>query len=241
MSEKTTPAMALGHYGREYRDRVKQAISFAGLDHDVFVEIKAKELLEIALDHLGDTATIAMLDVGCGIGLMHPYIAGRVARLEGADVSASAIEEAARVNLSVRYVCSSGAALPHADGSFDLVFGSCVLQMVPERRWGRIVEEMARVVRDGGLVVIFEHNPWNPLTRLAVRRWSESSSSLVPLGGLQRLVGAMRLEVIESRTIALFPSTRSRLRALERRLGFVPLGAQYVVVARRLRTQERVS
>ena len=28
---------------------------------------------------------------------------------------------------------------------------------------------MSRVTRPGGIVAIFEHNPWNPLTRKAVR------------------------------------------------------------------------
>ena len=32
------------------------------------------------------------------------------------------------------------------------------------------VAELARVVRPGGLVVVFEHNPLNPLTRLVVSR-----------------------------------------------------------------------
>ena len=57
---------------------------------------------------------------------------------------------------------------PFGEGAFDVSFAVCVLHHVPPPQRLALVSEMARVTRPGGTVAIFEHNPWNPLTRRAV-------------------------------------------------------------------------
>src|SRR5262249_59211928 len=63
----------------------------------------------------------------------------------------------------------TGEPLPYDEGSFDVAFAICVFHHVPPLERPALTAEMARVTRPGGLVAIFEHNPWNPLTRKAVR------------------------------------------------------------------------
>ena len=61
-----------------------------------------------------------------------------------------------------------GEKLPFPDETFDVVLAICVLHHVPVSQRYTFVSEMVRVARSGGVVAIFEHNPFNPLTRHAV-------------------------------------------------------------------------
>jgi hypothetical protein len=90
------------------------------------------------------------------------------------------------------------------------------------------------VTRSGGLVAIFEHNPWNPLTRRAVAG-CEFDEDVVLLtrreGG--RLLRGSGLAAVEGSYILFFTRESTLLSRIERRLARIPLGAQYVVSGRR--------
>ena len=60
-------------------------------------------------------------------------------------------ELSARGDVSRRSVMADGAALPFADGTFDVVYSSNVLEHVPDR--AAMVREMVRVTRPGGVVL----------------------------------------------------------------------------------------
>ena len=92
------------------------------------------------------------------------------ALLAGVDPSEAMIEAARKANPEADYRVADGTELPFEDGSFDLAFAVCVLHHVAPPDRPAFVAELARVTRPGGLTVVFEHNPLNPLTRLAVRR-----------------------------------------------------------------------
>src|SRR5688572_8047280 len=86
----------------------------------------------------------------------------------------------------------------------------------------------------GGLVVLLEHNPLNPLTRFVVSRCAlDEGVELFGPGAAKSLLAGGGAEPVESRYIAFFPWRRPFLRRVEARLGRVPLGAQYAVAGRR--------
>ena len=53
-----------------------------------------------------------MLDIGCGVGLVHPLIVGSVGELHGFDVSEDSIAVARRDNPGVSYRSSEPGPLP---------------------------------------------------------------------------------------------------------------------------------
>jgi SAM-dependent methyltransferase len=220
-------------YRDSYEAELDQAVGFTGKRHAFFTEAKAAELLRIARRQLGDPGRVEALDVGCGIGLTDRYLEGRFGSLTGVDVSPGVLERAEQANPWARYVLYDGERLPFDDGSFELTFAVCVVQVIePPRRPG-FVAELARVTRPGGLVVAFEHNPVNPLTRLVVRRcaFGEDARML----GARELASLFRLAdlpVVERGYILLFPASGPRLRKLERSLARLPLGAQYYLAGR---------
>jgi SAM-dependent methyltransferase len=215
-------------YRDRYSDDLDRAVSFAGASHEFFTRAKADELLRLAQLQLGDPEGIAALDVGCGIGLTDRHLAGRFRSLTGTDVSPGVLETAARDNPGVRYVLAERDRLPFEGGAFDLAFAVCVVQVVPPADRPRFIAELARVVRPGGLVVIFEHNPYNPLTRLVVRRCEFGEDArMLGMAEAERLLRENGIKPIDRGFILLFPTRRSRVLAVERALGRLPLGAQY--------------
>lgn len=167
------------------------------------------------------------LDVGCGLGLVHRHLGPLAGRLEGVDVSSGLVEEAARRNPAVRYRTFDGDRLPYEDGAFELTFAICVLHHVEPAARRDFVHELIRATRPGGLVAVFEHNPLNPLTRLVVRRCAfDEGVVLVGRRTLERLLADPATTDVRSRYLLFTPWKATW--ALERPLGGVPLGAQYV-------------
>jgi SAM-dependent methyltransferase len=220
-------------YRDSYEAQLDRAVGFTGKHHAFFTETKAIELLRLARRHLEDLSRVDALDVGCGIGLTDRYLEGRLGSLTGVDVSPGVLERAEQSNPWASYVLYDGERLPFPDGSFDLTFAVCVVQVIEPPRRPRFVSELARVTRSGGLTVAFEHNPLNPLTRLVVRRCSFGEDAKMlgarALTSLFRLAG---LSIVDRGYLLLLPTKGSRLRRLERSLARLPLGAQYYLAGR---------
>lgn len=173
------------------------------------------------------------LDVGCGVGLTDRYLGG-VSSLVGVDISPGVLEAAAEANPAVRYLEYDGRRLPFDDESFDLAFAICVVHHVPVAEWNDFVAEIARCVRPGGLVLLFEHNPLNPLTRLAVHRCAfDENVTLLRRSKAASLLRQAGLELVESAYILFFPWRGRVLDTLDQRLGRVPLGSQYYAAGRK--------
>ena len=221
-------------YSTSYEDAVRRSIGFVGQDVDFFTENKADHLVEIARRSVGDPANLRALDVGCGVGLTDRLLAGRFGALEGVDVSEEAVDRARRENPDVTYRSYDGDDLPYADAEFDVAFAICVMHHVPPERWEAFSHELARVVRPGGITVVFEHNPLNPLTRLAVARCEfDDDAVLLTMRRSRDLLRRAALREVESAYILFFPWRGATFRRGERRLRRVPLGAQYYVAGRR--------
>ena len=55
-------------------------------------------------------------------------------------------------------------SLPFADDTFDAVYAFCIYHHIPDEDHVRHLSELRRVVKPGGEVMVFEHNPYNPVT-----------------------------------------------------------------------------
>lgn len=217
----------------DYDALVDRSINFSGLRHDFFMAAKADLLVEVAGERLGDARDVSVLDVGCGVGKLHRHLEGRFGGISGCDVSAESLARAAAENPFVRYALSAPGRLPYGDGAFDLVTTSCVLHHVPPAEWAAFVIEMKRLLRPGGVAVVIEHNPLNPLTRLAVARCPfDADAVLLRAGTTKLLLAAGGFHDVASRHFLLLPTARPIARRIERALAQAPLGAQYAAVGR---------
>lgn len=214
-------------YRSNYRDVVQSSIDFSGLPHSFFMRAKADLLRELIAQRLGPEKP-AMLDVGCGVGSFHPLLRGMAGRLSGIDVSSDCLTQARINNPDVDYPDFDGQRFPFENASFDLVTTICVMHHVAPADWTHFMSEMRRVVRPGGLVCVIEHNPLNPLTRLAVSRCEfDSDAVLLGAGTTRKLMAAGGLRQIDSRYFLLLPWETKSARDIENALSRMPLGAQY--------------
>jgi SAM-dependent methyltransferase len=128
-------------------------------------------------------------------------------------------------------VRASGSALPFGDDSFDLVTSVAVLHHIADPADVRqSLAEMVRVVRPGGRVLVWDHNPRNPYWGRIMARVPQDTGEerLVPeqevLGGL-RAAGAEVLLATQLGLVADF-TPRAALRAaagVERLVEHTPL------------------
>jgi SAM-dependent methyltransferase len=221
-------------YADSYVDAVQRSIDFSGQDHETFTRRTARHLLNLTQRRLGDPTRLTGLDVGCGVGLTDRFLVERVGELHGVDTAKKAVARAAQANPTVRYQAYSGPRLPYADGRFDFAFAIGVAHHVPPPQRPSFVAELGRVVRPGGLVALFEHNPYNPLTRLAVSRCEfDEDVVLLTRRTTRGLLERSGLQPVETGYLIFLPFERARSAALERRLSHLPLGAQYYVAATR--------
>ena len=215
-------------YDANYGAVVQSSIEFSRLPHSFFLRAKADLLRELIGEHLGERPQ--MLDVGCGVGSLHPYMHGVAGQVFGIDLSAASVAQAKRDNPALDYRAFDGRSIPFDAGRFDLVTAICVLHHVPPPQWPAFLREMRRVVRPGGLVCVIEHNPLNPLTRFAVSRCEfDDDAVLLRAGTTRRLMTGAGLRNIAARYFLLLPTAARLARRMETAVRSVPLGAQYAV------------
>jgi ubiquinone/menaquinone biosynthesis C-methylase UbiE len=109
--------------------------------------------LEVGLvEHYG--VGKAVLEVGCGTGLILDRTARFARSAVGIDLSAGMLAKAHRRGLTVAQ--ASATALPVATGSVDVAYSFKVLAHIPDIHGA--LREMARVVRPGGWVLAEFYN-----------------------------------------------------------------------------------
>src|SRR4029079_18223478 len=129
------------------------------------------------------------------------------------DVSSDCIVRARDDNPEVDYRVFDGSSFPFDEASFDPVTAICVVHHVAPVARANFIKEMRRVARPGGLICIIEHNPLNPLTRLAGMRCEfDRDATLLGVGEARRLLAAAGLREIGARHFLLLPWETERAR-----------------------------
>jgi ubiquinone/menaquinone biosynthesis C-methylase UbiE len=217
-------------YVETYKSEIQNSIGFIGQDVDFFIELKAKLLLKLAGKQFGDPGKLKALDIGSGIGLVDKILKHKIKDLHGVDIEEGVIEKAKINNPEVTYNKYDGMKLPFRDNMFDLAFAINVIHHVPPGEWENFSKEMHRVLKPGGIAVVFEHNPYNPLTRKVVRDCEfDRDAVLLKHSKIKDLFKSAGLQTIEDKYIIFFPFKSGIFRGIETVLGWLPLGAQQYV------------
>lgn len=225
---------AFDPYAATYQEEIRRAVNFVPQAEEFYTVVKAEHLLGQLRRLVGKTDGLRILDVGCGNGRADRHLVGRVGELCGVDVCEAMVERARKANPDCSYQVYDDGRLPYDDGFFDVAFTICVMHHVPPKDWPRFVAEMRRVVRPGGLVVVYEHNPYNPLTRLAVARCSfDRDAVLLSCRKVRRLFREGGLDIVEASYLLFVPMRGRLVRMIEAKLGWLPLGAQYMVMGKK--------
>ena len=87
-------------------------------------------------------------------------------------------------------------------------------------------------MRPGGAVAVIEHNPLNPLTRLAVLRCPfDEDAVLLRSATTRRLMRGAGFSKIATEFLLLLPTANPVARRIEHLMSSLPVGAQYACIA----------
>jgi ubiquinone/menaquinone biosynthesis C-methylase UbiE len=178
-----------------------------------------------------------ILDFGSGNGGSVPYVRKHLptAQLTCLDVSRRSLEIAQRRFPSfAQYVHFDGAHIPFPAEHFDIAYTACVFHHIDQVEHVALLRELNRVLRPGGLLFVFEHNPYNPLTVRIVNTCPyDEHARLIRGDVMKQRVTAAGFSAASIRYRVFFPRALRLLRPLERVLAWLPLGGQYYALARR--------
>jgi ubiquinone/menaquinone biosynthesis C-methylase UbiE len=219
-----------------YYQQHKDNISITGESPEFFSEYKIGELKRIAESSAISVSSIC--DFGSGIGNSIAYFQAHFpdAALTSADVSRKSLElSRLRFPNSGDHVLIEGNRIPVGDESFDITFSACVFHHIAVEEHLIWLRELYRITRPGGLMAIFEHNPFNPLTVRAVNTCPfDVNAKLIYARELKAKILDAGWSSPSIQYNVFFPRMLAPLRPLELYLQWLPLGAQYVAHARKV-------
>ena len=139
-----------------------------------YIDLLQKTALDRVLKLKGDET---VLDFGCGSGRISYWIAPRVKKVFGLEVTPEMIRvaERSRTSENVELVLYDGIDFPVFPDPLDLVLSVGVLQTMKGNALKRTLSQLALVLRPGGEIVLIEQASDNPkMGRPAVQEYLDA-------------------------------------------------------------------
>ena len=231
-SKNNPPQHEFDTFITDYRTNQDQHVALSGESGAFFAQYKIQKLYEWfpAYRH----KPISILDFGCGDGLMTELTLKAIPQAEafGIDPSAKSIEEAQRNFKAPHFFWFDGATAPFANNSMDLIFAAGVFHHIPFEQHKTCIDEIFRVLKPGGSFVLFELNPFNPLTQLTFRRSPVDRNATMLFPHYARKIVAAHGSA-QTKYYCFFPRFARKLRFLEPYMAWFGLGALYAVIIKK--------
>lgn len=221
--DRATEVEKFDHYAQTYRDAHRESVRISGEAPEFFAEHKLG-----CLERAGVAASERVLDYGCGTGSLTRLLSERFRVVAGHDPSAESLS-LARQQAPRATFHADEASIP--DASFDVAILSGVLHHVPPRERAGVLALVVRKLVPGGRLFVFEHNPYNPLTRRAVNACPfDDDAILLPPREVRALLEGASLGAVRQDYVLFFPRALAPLRRIEPLLRGFPLGAQTLTI-----------
>jgi 2-polyprenyl-3-methyl-5-hydroxy-6-metoxy-1,4-benzoquinol methylase len=221
-------AVEFDAFASSYNEHLNHSVRISGDTSDYFAAYKAAFIARKIAPSGGK-----LLDYGCGIGLLAGHLNRRFpeVQIDGFDISQDSVSQIDK-SLVQQGVFTSD--LRVAGHSYDVIVLANVLHHVKPANRGKLLQDIRSRLAENGKLVIFEHNPINPLTRWAVSQCVfDEDAILLTSRELLRDLRASGLRVLARDFVVFFPRYLAWLRSFEAFLRWCPLGAQYAVIAGR--------
>lgn len=212
----------------EYEAMLSQGIGLSGENQEFFISGRIQDMRSQV-----PPSPRRILDFGCGTGKSCAKLADVFpeAQIVGADLSEDALRHAKTNFGSNRVMFENINDLAQLE-RFDLCYINGVFHhILPGERQQTLVMIRA-LLTPGAHLALFENNPWNPGTRMVMRRIPFDRDA-IPLSFLEARsrIKAAGFHVYGTRFLFYMPKALAPLRFIEPLLVNVPLGAQYYVLA----------
>jgi len=220
-------------YSKNYNELVNKAIRHTGYDTDNLVFAKLHKLK--TLFPTLSKNSFQMLDFGCGVGNLFGHLSEFFPNTvyTGVDLSKDSLKKArsrfpANVNFQ-EYDSPEWGNL-----KYDLIFSAGVFHHIPHTDHTKIINKLYSLLNSGGKLVIWEHNPLNPVTQKIVKDCPfDKDAVLIPPKTLKEYFNGVPLSNIQIIYTTFFPKFLSFLNFLDPHLGWLPLGGQYLIIGQK--------
>ncbi len=185
--------------------------AIAGIYDSVFpphiVEHYAQRRAGYLLRHCSGEGQIA-LDVGAGTGVLAERLCDLGLGVVALDPFPQMLGQLQQRRPDIETVVAHGDDIPYPDDTFDLTYSVAVMHHIAEpSRVRRTLSEMVRVTRQGGRIVVWDHNPLNPYWSLLMRRVPQDTGAerLVPMPELVAGLRDAGAEIVRAERLGLMP------------------------------------
>lgn len=221
-------------HARNYSEVLDKSIGFSGEDSAYFAEYKIRDLhRELAGLGADTAAALRLLDFGCGVGTSLPHVRRYFAHAElfGVDVSEESLEQArSRHGDLAKFLAMTGPELPAEASDLDAAYAMCVFHHVDEAAHVELLSKVRSRLKAGGLLMVYEHNPFNPLTVRVVNNCPfDANAKLIRASVMAKRCRDAGFRDVKVKYRVFFPGFLRALRFAEGLLSWLPLGGQYYV------------
>lgn len=224
-------------YAEDYDQALAQGLAVSGEDKNYFARGRIAWLSK-RLQQLGIEPRSA-LDFGCGTGSSTPFLFEllTIDSLQGVDVSKPSLQVARDLYEPhygadrVRFTLTMEAE-PSAE--IDLAFCNGVFHhIIPEER-DAAGKYVFNSLRPGSLFAFWENNPWNPGTRYVMSQCPfDCNAQTITPPQARSLLKKCGFEIVRTDFLFIFPRVLAVFRFLEPSVCSLPLGTQYMILARK--------
>lgn len=222
------PETGFDSYSHNYRETLKASISFSGKGDEFFDSFKIYYIKKWVAN---DNRAYDILDFGCGIGKLTGLLAKEFQQslVYGHDISKKSLNVAREESAGLKNVCFVD-SLPE-DKKYDFIIVANVFHHINHSEHANTLLKIKEFLKPDGKIVIFEHNPFNPLTRYVVNTCPfDADARLIYQHKFTKLIKICGMKVELKPYIVFFPWPSGIFRMLENLLRHVPLGAQYMLL-----------
>ena len=219
-------------YINNYRKTLNRSLSLSGETSNFFAKYKAQKLFEW-LPQLSNKK-INILDFGCGDGNMTYYVSRLFsqAKIFGIDSSRESVKQASKNHPQIKFKTNNKNIIEFDSNTFDLAYAAGVFHHIKFDQHNKFISEIIRILKPNGYFVLFELNPYNPLTRLTFKRCPiDKDANMLSAKYSKQLLQKHGSTIIKY--YCFFPSFLKALRPLEKYLTWFPLGALYACITKK--------
>jgi len=219
-SKRDQKKINFDNYADNYKDYITKSLGNIENNLDYF-HIKKSEILKKELGYQPKK----ILDLGCGVGTMLGLMIDKFS-----ESSFYAYDESKKSMDYIKKIFPKINCLENlkTNEKFDLIFLSSVVHHVKSTDRDAFFKNIYNLLNPNGVMFIFEHNPYNPITLKMVANCEfDADAELIKKNDLINLCKKNNFEIIKSGYIHFFPSKLGFLFKLESYLKWFFLGAQY--------------
>lgn len=211
-------------YSDNYNEILNSHLDLIGIEDEYFARYKI-ELMKGILDKPS-----SILEYGCGIGRNLGFITEKYPNsdIHACDISAKSLDIARHDNPGVHFFNNQNES---PDKKFDIIFIANVFHHIQPKNRMEVFTRLKEWLNEKGKIIIFEHNPYNPVTRAIVDRcpFDEDAVLLKPKE-LIKMAEDLNLKNFKKGYCLFFPAFLEKINFLENYLRWLPLGGQYFTI-----------